>query len=186
MRHSLKLLAICFAFCFTALILFACGPSIDATSLDNLTQEQTTDSSNDAVNQTDGTEISTPEPIITDEPITEEQPDTPIHNEIPTPEPVIPNEPSIEEQPETTVIADEPSEIPTDHEHTYSAWKTTKTATCTESGEETGICDCGVQTTRITEPHHQYKLDKTFTATCTDGGYEIYRCSICGTENMKI
>ena len=160
MRNSLKLLAICFAFYFTALILIACGPSIDAASPDKLTQEQASDSSNDAENQADETGILTPEPIITDEPITEEQPDEPV----------------------TTNDSDE---TPPHHEHSYGAWKTTKDATCTESGEEIHVCDCGFQQTRIIEPHHQYEFVGTIDPTCTKSGYDLYRCSICYNEKHE-
>ncbi len=183
MRNSLRLLAMCFAFCLTALILIACGPSIGAASPDKLTQEQTSDSSNDAENQADETGILTPEPIITDEPITEEQPATPIHNEIPTPEPIITDEPETEtqpeEQPDEPVTTNDSDETPPHHEHIYCNWKITKAATCIEPGKETGVCECGAQTTRVIEPHHHYELYLTFAATCTQGGYDIYRCSIC-------
>ena len=192
MRNSLKLLAICFAFCFTALILIACGPSIDAASPDKLTQEQTSDSSNDAENQADETGILTPEPIITDEQITEEQPTTPIHNEIPTPEPIITDGPETETQPEeqpdepvTTNHSDDSDETPPHHEHIYGNWKITKAATCIEPGKETGVCECGAQTTRVIEPHHQYEFVGTIAPTCTKSGYDLYRCSICYNEKYE-
>ena len=66
--------------------------------------------------------------------------------------------------------------------HENVTWTITTPATCTDAGEETGVCaDCGeVMGTRpVNAPGHKY--DSAVTApTCTEDGYTTYTCPACG------
>ena len=70
--------------------------------------------------------------------------------------------------------------------HTYGAWKTTKTATCTAAGMQKRTCSCGVFETQSTSAlGHNYSL--TFTvdtpATCTTVGVKSKHCTRCAEKN---
>ena len=71
----------------------------------------------------------------------------------------------------------------TNHTHTYNAWTTVKTATCTQTGSRTRICStCGNQETQtIAKTGHTIVTDAAVEATCTEKGKtEGSHCSVCG------
>ena len=68
-------------------------------------------------------------------------------------------------------------------EHTFSDWKITKNASCTDAGIKERICKvCGkTETQTIAKTGHKSVTDKTISATCTtDGKTEGSHCSVCG------
>ena len=70
----------------------------------------------------------------------------------------------------------------TNHTHTYNAWTTVKTATCTQTGSRTRICStCGNQETQtIAKTGHTIVTDAAVEATCTEKGKtEGSHCSVC-------
>lgn len=74
------------------------------------------------------------------------------------------------------------------HKHSYSE-KTTKEATCTESGEAILSCSCGDTIIRsISALGHNYRSEVTKPATVTEAGVMTYTCTRCGhsyTETIK-
>ena len=74
------------------------------------------------------------------------------------------------------------------HKHSYSE-KTTKEATCTESGEAILSCSCGDTIIRsISALGHNYRSEVTKPATVTEAGVMTYTCTRCGhsyTEPIK-
>ena len=73
------------------------------------------------------------------------------------------------------------------HEHSFGEWTATKQATCTDTGIETRICECGESETRTVEAlghdtvHHDAKA-----ATCTEKGWAAYdTCSRCDYSTYK-
>ncbi len=67
------------------------------------------------------------------------------------------------------------------HTHEYTA-KITTEATCLENGLKTYTCSCGDTYTETIPAHHTEELVRTVAATCTAGGYDLMRCSVCGTR----
>jgi surface antigen len=68
-------------------------------------------------------------------------------------------------------------------EHTFSDWKITKNASCTDAGIKERICEvCGkTETQTIAKTGHKSVTDKAIPATCTtDGKTEGSHCSVCG------
>lgn len=62
------------------------------------------------------------------------------------------------------------------HEHSWSEWKTTKEATCTEDGLQTRTCDCGeVEEKVIPAKGHDYEAVVT-APDCENKGYTTYTC----------
>lgn len=143
----------------------------------------------------------TQEPITTETPITTEAPvtstDTPV-----TDVPITTTEPPIgtTETPvttttapitttEATVTTTAPpvTEAPVVHTHSYSAWKTTKEATCTANGTKTRTCACGEsQTEAISATGHSYGSWKTTkAATCTATGTKTKTCANCGDKKTE-
>lgn len=72
---------------------------------------------------------------------------------------------------------------PEKHEHTVEQW--TSTATCTEAGEESGICSvCHETVTRAAKAlGHYWKTIDRIEPTCTKAGKEGRRCERCGEED---
>ncbi len=73
------------------------------------------------------------------------------------------------------------------HEHSFGEWTAKKQATCTDTGIETRICECGESETRTVEAlghaivHHAAKA-----ATCTEKGWAAYdTCSRCNYSTYK-
>ena len=73
------------------------------------------------------------------------------------------------------------------HEHSFGEWTAKKQATCTDTGIETRICECGESETRTVEAlghaivHHAAKA-----ATCTEKGWASYdTCSRCNYTTYK-
>lgn len=73
-------------------------------------------------------------------------------------------------------------------EHVYGSWKTTKNATCTESGTKTRTCSiCGkTETQTIAALGHAFgSWVTTKEATCTEKGTKMRRCFGCGKEEIQ-
>ena len=65
--------------------------------------------------------------------------------------------------------------------HSYGEWKTVSPAGCESAGEEVRTCArCNEVETRKTEPlGHDYEAE-IVEPTCTEGGYTLYSCCLCG------
>ena len=65
--------------------------------------------------------------------------------------------------------------------HSYGEWKTVSPAGCESAGEEVRTCArCNEVETRKTEPlGHDYEAEMV-EPTCTEGGYTLYSCGLCG------
>ncbi len=77
--------------------------------------------------------------------------------------------------------ATEPEVIP--HEHSFGEWKTTKSSTCVNNGEQTRTCECGAKETKTVAALGHVKVkDAAKAATCTATGLtEGQHCSRCNT-----
>lgn len=76
----------------------------------------------------------------------------------------------------------------TEHTHTVNNWSTTREATCTSEGEQTGVCEiCHESVTQaIPKLAHTYEVSKTIKApTCTESGLDEVKCSVCGAESTQ-
>ena len=65
--------------------------------------------------------------------------------------------------------------------HSYGEWETVVPAGCESAGEEIRTCGrCGNVETRETEPlGHEYEAE-IVEPTCTEGGYTLHKCGLCG------
>ena len=65
--------------------------------------------------------------------------------------------------------------------HSYGGWETVASAGCESAGEEVRTCArCDDVETRETEPlGHDYEAEVVEPA-CTEGGYTLYSCGLCG------
>ncbi len=65
--------------------------------------------------------------------------------------------------------------------HGKMKWETTKFATCTEDGEETGTCPCGHSDTRVVDMTDHKYTDPVVKkpATCTEDGIKSGTCIVC-------
>ena len=72
----------------------------------------------------------------------------------------------------------------TDHVHSYVDYKVTKSATCTEDGEETAKCtQCDKTNVRsIPATGHTWGTPSKTAATCLTEGYTLTKCSVCNAE----
>lgn len=73
-------------------------------------------------------------------------------------------------------------------EHVFGSWKTTKNATCTESGTKTRTCSiCGkTETQTISALGHAFgSWVTTKEATCIEKGTKMRRCFGCGKEETQ-
>ena len=73
--------------------------------------------------------------------------------------------------------------------HAFGEWKVTKEPTCTEKGEETRVCACGVKETRpLDAKGHSFGEWTVMTEpTCTADGVETRKCANCNeTETRKV
>ncbi len=70
------------------------------------------------------------------------------------------------------------------HVHTFSdGWQTTTASSCVSNGLERRVCTvCGEAEERIIPAHHTEQLIRTVSPTCTNGGYDLVRCIVCGTR----
>ena len=70
--------------------------------------------------------------------------------------------------------------------HSWSDWKTVREATDTEDGLQERTCaSCGaVQQKKIPSTGHEFAFVETVAPTCTEEGYDIYRCE-CGEEEYR-
>ncbi len=73
--------------------------------------------------------------------------------------------------------------------HTWDAGTVTKAATCTTAGTMTYTCtDEGcteTKTVMIPATGHSYVAKETVAPTCTEKGYTVYECSVCGNTVKK-
>ena len=65
--------------------------------------------------------------------------------------------------------------------HGYGKWETVVSAGCESAGEEVRTCGrCGNVETRETEPlGHEYEAE-IVEPTCTENGYTLHKCGLCG------
>ena len=65
--------------------------------------------------------------------------------------------------------------------HGYGEWETVVSAGCESAGEEVRTCGrCGNVETRETEPlGHEYEAE-IVEPTCTENGYTLHKCGLCG------
>ena len=65
--------------------------------------------------------------------------------------------------------------------HSYGEWETVASAGCESAGEEVRTCArCDDVETRKTEPlGHEYEAE-IVEPTCTEGGYTLHKCNLCG------
>ncbi|MBQ6292683.1 MAG: SH3 domain-containing protein [Lachnospiraceae bacterium] len=71
---------------------------------------------------------------------------------------------------------------------TWSAWKTTRSATCEKDGQESRTCSqCGKTETRTIKKlgHNWGKWQTSTKATCTQQGKETRKCSRCGKTETR-
>ncbi|MBQ7871552.1 MAG: S8 family serine peptidase, partial [Oscillospiraceae bacterium] len=68
--------------------------------------------------------------------------------------------------------------------HSFGEWTVTKEATCTEKGEETRTCACGATETRATDRIEHSYAQTTVEPDCTNPGYVMDVCSVCGEQNI--
>ncbi len=76
----------------------------------------------------------------------------------------------------------EDEETPAPHSHSWSAWETTKAATCTAKGEQKRTCACGEsETQELALKQHTAAHREATAASCTAAGnVEYWECSACG------
>ena len=70
---------------------------------------------------------------------------------------------------------------PNSHIHSFSAWKTTKPATCNSKGEQQRVCTCGDREIQSIDmlPHTEV-VDDPIKPTCTENGLtQGIHCSVC-------
>ena len=69
--------------------------------------------------------------------------------------------------------------------HTFGEWVVIKEATCTEHGEITRTCACGHVEGSITPALGHVYTTEVVAPTCTDYGYTVYTCSVCGESHIS-
>ncbi len=79
-------------------------------------------------------------------------------------------------------------ELEETHVHNYKVKEITREPTCTGSGRQTLICDCGDETKEsIDALGHDYQLTKEEAPTCKKQGKNVFTCSRCSyTKNEFI
>lgn len=113
-------------------------------------------------------------PVQTIPPTTQTDPTTQ-----PTTQPTVPTTTPPTTTPPTTVP---PTTVPK-HEHDYSQVKEEKKSTCASAGYTIYVCSCGdtkLETMDLLP--HSFGAGKLISPTCTEGGYTLKKCSICGYE----
>ena len=60
-----------------------------------------------------------------------------------------------------------------------------KDPSCTSTGYIKYGCNCGYEFTETIPENHDFVLMDSFEPTCAVHGYDLYRCSKCGTENRE-
>ena len=55
-----------------------------------------------------------------------------------------------------------------------------KDPSCTSTGYIKYICSCGYEFTKLLPENHDYVFIKSVAATCSNAGYDVYKCSRCG------
>ena len=73
--------------------------------------------------------------------------------------------------------------------HSWSSWKTAKSATCTQAGSEERTCSrCGKKETRsVAAKGHSFKYLRTEKeATCTENGIALYTCPQCSAKENRV
>ena len=70
------------------------------------------------------------------------------------------------------------------HEHEFGEWKTVKDASCTETGLQERVCECGEKETKelplLSHIEGEWVVDVE--ATCTEEGTKHQICSVCKTS----
>lgn len=70
------------------------------------------------------------------------------------------------------------------HIHSYGEWETVNEPTCSEEGLRQHKCDCGnIESEAIQATgNHDYQVVGHKDADCTEDGYDLKKCSVCGDE----
>ena len=68
------------------------------------------------------------------------------------------------------------------HEHSFADWDSVTLPTCTESGSERSLCECGATNERDVAPlgHVWGERRETKSATCVESGKFVIECTRCG------
>ena len=65
----------------------------------------------------------------------------------------------------------------------HGEWSVITPATCTENGLERRVCEeCGETLERTIPAHHTEQVLRTVAPTCTERGYDLVKCTVCGTR----
>lgn len=74
-----------------------------------------------------------------------------------------------------------------EHDHVVESWTVSTPATCTEDGEETGVCTvCGEEQSQpIQATGHDMAIFSEEAATCTAPGKIIYKCNNCDEQDEE-
>ena len=108
----------------------------------------------------------------------------------PTVPPTTQTEPTTEPTTQPTVPpTTQPTVPPTTepkHEHDYSTVKEEKKPTCATAGHKIYVCSCGDTKLETIDPlTHSFGAGKLIAPTCTESGYTLRKCSICGFEDKQ-
>ena len=73
--------------------------------------------------------------------------------------------------------------IPEEHQHIFGMWQIVEEASCTVQGMEKRVCsECGkIEHQVIWAAGHRFN-SVVFAATCTEPGYTLHQCEVCGTS----
>ena len=100
-------------------------------------------------------------------------------------EPTVPTTVPSTTVPPTTESTVPPTTTPK-HEHNYSEVKETKKATCEAAGYTIYSCECGDTKLEAEDVlPHSFGAGKLVAATCTQEGYTLRKCSVCGFEDKQ-
>ena len=67
--------------------------------------------------------------------------------------------------------------------HQYGEWSVKTAPTCATDGTEIRICSiCGKSEERIVPAHHTEEIIRSVETTCTAGGYDLVKCTVCGAR----
>lgn len=81
-------------------------------------------------------------------------------------------------------------EIAPTENHKYTVYLNAKPATCTEDGNNAGYAceECGAyqNATMHIPAAHQYQVSQSQTVSCTDPGYVVNYCPVCGDQEAEV
>ena len=89
----------------------------------------------------------------------------------------------------TTEPTTQPTVPPTTnpgHEHDFAKIQEEKKPTCETAGHTIYVCNCGETKLETTKPlEHSFGAGKLIAPTCTESGYTLRKCSLCGFEEKQ-